>query len=255
MFEREDNGQRDAYQVKLEHFEGPLDLLLHLIRRDKINIYDIPISHITREYLSYIEIMKNLELEVAGEFFVMASTLMRIKVQMLLPKRTVEEEEEDPRDELVRNLIEYRKFKKAADHLAGKESCRRDVFVRPAPKYIDEKETVPKIELSLFDLMDAFKSILKDLRKEISYRVEIESHSVDEKIDSIKREISENSEILFSELIIRADSRLEIIATFLALLELIRGGIIIARQMSDSNDIWIYKREYGKVAEGQDYGE
>jgi len=180
---------------------------------------------------------------------------MRIKVQMLLPKRAAEEEEEDPREELVRNLIEYRKFKKAADHLEGKGSCRRNVFVRPVPKYIEEKDSIPKMELSLFDLMDAFKSILKDLRKDITYRVEIESHSVDEKIDFIKEEINRNSEILFTELINKADSRLEIIATFLAILELIRGGIIIARQMTDCNDIWIYKREYSKVVEGQDYGE
>ncbi|MCD6380492.1 segregation/condensation protein A [bacterium] len=253
MFERDHKRRELAYQVKLEHFEGPMDLLLHLIRRDKINIYDIPIAHITREYLSYIEIMKELELEVAGEFFVMAATLMRIKVQMLLPRRVVEEEEEDPREELVRNLIEYKKFKKAADHLAGKESSRRDVFVRPVPEYIEEKNTIPKMELSLFDLMDAFKTILKDLRKKITYRVEIESHSVDEKIDFIKERINNNSEILFTELIKEADSKIEIIAIFLAILELIRGGFIIARQMLGGNDIWIYRREDIKVVERQEY--
>jgi segregation and condensation protein A len=249
MFEQNHKRRELAYQVKLEHFEGPMDLLLHLIRRDKINIYDIPISHITHEYLSYIEIMKELELEVAGEFFVMAATLMRIKVQMLLPKRVIEEEEEDPREELVRNLIEYRKFKKAADHLAGKESSRRDVFVRPAPEYIEEKDSTQKMELSLFDLMDAFKTLLKDLRKEITYRVEIESHSVDEKIDFVKEKIESNSEILFTELIKEAHSRIEIIATLLAILELIHGGFIVARQMSDGNDIWIYRREDVKVVE------
>ena len=120
-----------SYHVRLTQFEGPLDLLLHLIRRDKINVYDIPISHITKEYLSHIEIMQELRLEVAGEFFVMAATLMRIKAQMLLPRRPDEEEDEDPREELVRNLLEYRKFKEAASHFAEKENDRRKVFTRP----------------------------------------------------------------------------------------------------------------------------
>ena len=121
-----------TYQVRLSQFEGPLDLLLHLIKRDKINIYDIPISHITQEYLAYIEIMQELELEVAGEFFVMAATLMRIKAQMLLPRHAeLEEEEEDPRDELVRNLLEYKKFKEAAQHFSAMEEERRKVFTRP----------------------------------------------------------------------------------------------------------------------------
>ncbi len=207
MFEQAPKRREPGYQIRLDHFEGPMDLLLHLIRRDKIDIYDIPISHITHEYLSYIEIMKELELEVAGEFFVMAATLMRIKVQMLLPKRAVEEEEEDPREELVRNLIEYRKFKKAADHLAGRESSRRDVFVRPVPKYIEEEDNIPKMELSLFDLMDAFKSILEDLKKEITYSVEVETHTVDEKIDFIHKIINSNSEILFTELGLRPRKR------------------------------------------------
>ena len=249
MFEQAPKRRELGYQVKLDHFEGPMDLLLHLIRRDKIDIYDIPISHITHEYLSYIEIMKELELEVAGEFFVMAATLMRIKVQMLLPKRAVEEEEEDPREELVRNLIEYRKFKKAADHLAGKESSRRDVFVRPVPKYIEEEDNTPKMELSLFDLMDAFKSILEDLKKEISYSVEVDIHTVDEKIDFIHKKINSNSEVLFTELFEETVGRVEIIVTLMAILELVRRGFIIARQMSDRDDIWLYRREDSKVVE------
>jgi len=249
MFEQTPKRREPGYQIKLDHFEGPMDLLLHLIRRDKIDIYDIPISHITHEYLSYIEIMKELELEMAGEFFVMAATLMRIKVQMLLPKRAVEEEEEDPREELVRNLIEYRKFKKAADHLAGRESSRREIFVRPAPKSIEEEDNIPKMELSLFDLMDAFKSILEDLKKEITYSVEVETHTVDEKIDFIHKRINSNSEVLFSELFEKAVNRVEIIVTLMAILELVRSGFIIARQMSNSNDIWLYRREEIRVVE------
>lgn len=249
MFEKESKRKETPYQVRLDHFEGPLDLLLHLIRRDKINIYDIPISHITREYLSYIDMMKELELEVAGEFFVMAATLMRIKVQMLLPKREIEEEDEDPREDLVKNLIEYKKFKKAADHLAGRETKRRNVFVRPVPDYVREEGDSETIELSLFDLMDAFKTILKDLKEEIKYKVEIEKFTVDEKISLIKDKLSGNSEVLFTELFKDVGGRIEIIVTLIAILELVRDGFIMARQMSGRNDIWLYVKEDDPVAE------
>lgn len=250
MFEKESEGKETPYQVRLDHFEGPLDLLLHLIRRDKINIYDIPISHITREYLSYIDMMKELELEVAGEFFVMAATLMRIKVQMLLPKREIEEEEdEDPREELVKNLIEYKKFKKAADHLAGRETERRDLFVRPVPDYVREEDDSETMELSLFDLMDAFKTILKDLKEEIKYKVEIEKFTVNDKISFIKDKLSGNSEVLFTELFEDVGGRIEIIVTLIAILELVRDGFIMARQMSGRNDIWLYVKENDPVPE------
>jgi len=233
-----------AYRVKLEQFEGPMDLLLHLIKRDKINIYDIPISHITHEYLSYIEMMQELELEIAGDFFVMAATLMRIKARMLLPRRELEdEEEEDPREELVKNLIEYRKFKKAADHLAEKEDHRLKVFRRPLPDDIAEVKDSQPVELSIFDLMDAFKKILQDLKKQVSYTVRIESHSVEEKIKLVRNRIESGSEILFSELFEGEGSRPEIIVTFMAILELIKSGIVIARQMTGGGDIWLYRRE------------
>jgi segregation and condensation protein A len=225
-------------------FEGPMDLLLHLIRRDKINIYDIPISHITKEYLSYIEMMKELELDLAGEFFVMAATLMRIKAQMLLPRRAEEEaEEEDPREELVRNLIEYRKYKEAATHLAEKESDRRKLFSRPAVKAPDENpsEDASMMEVSVFDLMDAFKKVMNELKKQVVYRIESETFTVEEKAHYIKKRISERSEVLFTELFENVFQKLEVIVTFLAILEMIRQGEIVARQMSAGNDIWIYR--------------
>ncbi|HSG28190.1 MAG TPA: segregation/condensation protein A, partial [Candidatus Krumholzibacterium sp.] len=156
-----------TYHIRLTQFEGPLDLLLHLIRRDKINIYDIPISHITREYLSYIDVMKELELDLAGEFFVMAATLMRIKAQMLLPRRPEEmDEEEDPREELVKNLLEYRKFKEAADRLAVREEIRRKLFTRPPARIPGEVEAEIRkdISVSVFDLVDAFRKVMEDLR-------------------------------------------------------------------------------------------
>lgn len=242
-----------SYQVKLELFEGPMDLLLHLIRRDKINIYDIPISHITHEYLAYIEMMQELELEIAGDFFVMAATLMRIKAQMLLPRRELAEEEEDPRDELVKNLIEYRKYKKAADHLAEKEENRRKVFIRPAPRDIEEKEAAPKIELSIFDLMDAFKKILTDLKQQVTYTVQLESFTVEEKIDFIKGTLADRSEILFTELFSGSPCRTEVITTFMALLELVKSGVLVASPMSSSGDIWLYRRKNETISETGSY--
>jgi segregation and condensation protein A len=231
-----------TYQVRLVQFEGPLDLLLHLIRRDKINIYDIPISHITREYLAYIEIMQELELEVAGDFFVMAATLMRIKSQMLLPRHEgLEEEETDPRDELVRNLLEYRTFKEAAQHLAEKEEDRRKVFPRiVAPPPADEPED-EGLDVSLFDLLEALQSVFKNINQQAIYRVVPDSVTVEQKIETIRTTLSRRSEVLFTELFSGEFAKIEIIVTFLAILEMIKLGELIARQMSHGADIWLYK--------------
>lgn len=240
-----------TYQVRLSSFEGPLDLLLHLIRRDKIDIYDIPISHITREYLAYIEIMQELELEVAGDFFVMAATLMRIKAQMLLPRRTEMEEEEDPRDELVRNLLEYKKFKEAAQHFSEMEEDRRRVFTRPGVPTAGSAEPDQTIEVTVFDLFGAFKKVLEELKKQVSYRVRRETVSVEERIETIREMLLERSEVLFTELFAGGFDRATVIVTFLAILELVRLGELVARQMSGRPDIWLYRptSERGQVIE------
>jgi segregation and condensation protein A len=241
-----------TYRVRLSHFEGPLDLLLHLIIRDKINIYDIPISHITREYLAYIEVMQELQLEVAGEFFVMAATLMRIKAQMLLPRRVLEDDEiEDPRDELVRNLLEYKKFKEASKDLAEREEERRMVFTRPPASFPEDQAQSKTIEVTLFDLIGAFRKVLDDLKKQVAYRVAREAFTIEEKIEAIRNTLDNRSEVLFTELFRGNFERMEIIVTFLAILELIRLGELVARQMSIGSDIWIYrpnKRPSGKSA-------
>jgi segregation and condensation protein A len=231
-----------TYHVRLSQFEGPLDLLLHLIFRDKINIYDIPISHITREYLAYIEIMQELQLEVAGEFFVMAATLMRIKAQMLLPRQASEEEEEDPRDELVRNLLEYKKFKEVAQHLAEREDDRRKVFTRPSLRIEQDTDEAPALEVTLFDLVGAFRKVLDDLKKQVTYRIDRESVTIEEKIELVRRRIETRSEVLFTELFEPGVDKMDVIVTFLAILELIRVGEIVARQMSRGTDIWLYRR-------------
>ena len=238
-----------SYHVRLTQFEGPLDLLLHLIRRDKINIYDIPISHIAKEYLSYIEVMQELRLEVAGEFFVMAATLMRIKAQMLLPRRHDEEDEEDPREELVRNLLEYRKFKEAANHFAEKESDRRKIFTRPAASPPEGTQEPALMEVSVFDLVDAFKKVMDDLKKQISYRIEKESYTVEEKITLIRDKLDTSSEILFTELFSGSTDRMEIIITFLAILEMVKYGDLSARQMTAGGDVWLYRPD-GAPKEG-----
>ena len=241
-----------TYQVRLSSFEGPLDLLLHLIRRDKIDIYDIPISHITKEYLAYIEIMQELELEVAGDFFVMAATLMRIKAQMLLPRRVeLEGEEEDPRDELVRNLLEYKKFKEAAQHFSEMEEDRRRVFTRPGVPAAASAEPDQTIEVTVFDLFGAFKKVLEELKKQVSYRVRRESVSIEERIETIREMLRERSEVLFTELFEGGFDRATVIVTFLAILELVRLGELVARQMSGRPDIWLYRpaSEQGQVIE------
>jgi len=243
-----------SYHIRLAQFEGPLDLLLHLIRRDKINIYDIPISHITREYLAQIEILKELELDLAGEFFVMAATLMRIKAQMLLPRRAEDELEEDPREELVRNLIEYRKFKEAAQQLAEKEDIRRRLFTRPPVKPPKElpSDADQGMEVSVFDLVDAFKKVMEDLKKQITYRIEREEYTIEDKLTLIRSMLTERSELLFTELFAGTCKRLEVIVTFLAMLEMIKSGQLMARQMSTGTDIWLYApRDPGSALTGE----
>ncbi len=230
-----------AYQVRLSQFEGPLDLLLHLIRRDKIDIYDIPISHITHEYLSYIEIMQELELELAGEFFVMAATLMRIKAQMLLPRRSdADDEEDDPRDELVLNLLEYKKYKEAAQHMAEMENDRRRVFTRPTTDFVFDDEEEPVLEVTVFDLLGAFKKVFDELKKQVSYRISRDSITIEEKIEIIRMNLKSSSEVLFTELFESDFSKMDIIVTFLAILEMVKLGELLARQMTKGQDIWLY---------------
>lgn len=215
------------YKVKLEMFEGPLDLLLYLIKRDEIDIYDIPIEHITTQYLKFIELFKMLDLDVAGEFVVMAANLIYIKSRALLPVSVQppeeEIEEEDPRWELVRQLLEYKKFKDAAAHLGQREYERQGIFsrVQAGPEEAPER---PLGDVSVFDLINAFNKILKRLDSKTENLAEIfeENFSVADKIDIILKMTSTGVNLRFTELFSAAASRAEIVVTFLALLELIR---------------------------------
>ena len=214
------------YKVKLEVFEGPLDLLLFLIKRDEVDIHDIPIGHITKQYLDFMEMFKMLDLDVAGEFVVMAANLIYIKSRSLLPVSVQppdeETDEEDPRWELVRQLLEYKKFKEAAGHLHDRELAREGVF----PRIVAAEEAAerPLGEVSVFDLINAFNKILKRIesKKEDLREIFEENFTVSDKIDLILKMATPGVALKFTELFTDAASRGEVVITFLALLELIR---------------------------------
>jgi len=235
----------DEYKVKLEVFEGPLDLLLYLIKRDEIDIYDIPIEHITKQYLEYMDLFKMLDLEVAGDFVVMAANLIYIKSRSLLPKdqQPPEEqaEEEDPRWELVRQLLEYKKFKEAAGILQQRALLQEGMFSRipEKPEFASER---PLGEVSIFDLINAFNNVLKRHQKAEDLReIFEENFTVSDKIELLMKLTSTGVPLKFTELFAAAASRSEIVVTFLAMLELIRLKQIRCIQQSPVGDIEIVK--------------
>jgi segregation and condensation protein A len=242
--------KRPVYEVRLEAFEGPLDLLLHLIREHEIDIYDIPIASITEQYLEYINFMESLDLALAGEFLEMAATLIRIKVQMLLPRETDEAEEEDPREQLVRKLVEYKQFKEVAANLSEKEKERRDFFPRGVdPKsYADLEEEEMDIEeflrdVTLFDLVDGLREVLSRVPERVDvHAVDMEEVTVEEQIDRIRNIVAERDSVPFTDVFGAGASRFQIIATFIALLELIRLGEVRAIQKRNFGDIEIQAR-------------
>jgi len=210
--------------VKLEIFEGPLDLLLHLIKKNEVSITDIPIATITEQYLATIELMQSLNLDVAGEFLVMAATLIHIKSRMLLPPGEEEDEEEeggDPREELARRLLEYQRFKEAAEELEKRDVLKRDVFVRPA-EVPEEVEPGGFEGVSLFDLISALRHVLERFPKERIHEVTLERITVREKMNFLLDDLHRRGKIIFQSLFETAASRLEVVVTFLAMLELVK---------------------------------
>lgn len=232
-----------SYKLKLDVFEGPLDLLLFLIKKNDIDIYDIPIAKITDQYLEYIEMMKMLDLEVVGEFLVMAATLMHIKSKMLLPPdpSQVEEEEIDPRDELVRRLEEYRVFKEIAEQLKSKESERQDFFSRQVDgesrKELENDAKEVFFETSLFDLINAFSAALSKFKENPIYEVTKEEFTVEQKIHDILHILLKDSRVLLTDLFAKAKSKVEVIVSFMAVLELIRLKEILVVQKRLFSDI------------------
>ena len=205
--------------IKLARFEGPLDLLLHLIKRDEVDIHDIPIAHITRQYLQYIEIMRMLDLDIAGEFLVMAATLMRIKAKMLLPLPASgdEEEEGDPREELVQRLIEYRLYKEASLGMQEREGLRRALHERGMVPSEDDAGPLPLAPASLFDLLGALQRVMARRPERQVYAIETESYDIEDKMSLIARTVAEEGRLLFSTVMQQAHARMEIIVSFMAL--------------------------------------
>jgi segregation and condensation protein A len=236
------------YRVKISNFEGPLDLLLFLIKKNEVDIYDIPIATITHQYLEYVAIIRMLDLEGAGDFILMAATLIRIKAQMLLPKppEEGEEEEEDPRQELVRRLLEYQRFKEVANQLAEFEVSERQFFTRGHwDRDLDEIDPGDWIDLksnvSLFDLMAVFKQVLMRIPKDIQHKVERIPISVEEQVEYILQELQISKRLLFVTLLQKLPSKIFMIITFIALLEMMKRGMVTATQSGPFGEIWINK--------------
>jgi len=230
-----------SYKVCLDVFEGPLDLLLYLVRKEEIDIYDIPITRITEQYLQMLNLMEILDLEVAGDFLVMAATLMQIKSRMLLPPdpSEAEVEEADPRAELVRRLLEYKAYKEAAEQLRGFEYQRSQVFSRSGVEIADDDGQMLKTGISLFDLLSAFSKSLANLPRQPYFEVYKDEFSVAEKVHEIFHRLAKDPIIYFSSLVKMARNKSEIITVFLALLELIRLNEVLVAQDRDFGEIQI----------------
>ena len=223
----------------MEIFEGPMDLLLHLIRKNEVDIFDIPIATITDQYLAYLEMMKALNIDIAGDFLLMASTLMHIKSKMLLPDTGGEEEEEDPRLEITRPLLEYMRIKELAHDLSAREILGRDVFSRMPS---DELTALAKgenasLEVNIFQLIDAFKRIVDQQVSETQLRFRLEEWSINEKIEQITGRLHNKRTLYFQELFPKSMGLSELVVTFLALLEMVHRGLLRVFQPDLRSDI------------------
>ncbi len=236
-----------AYQCKLDIFEGPLDLLLHLIKEQKMDIYDIPIAQITRQYMDYLNLMQELNLDIVGDYLVMASELTRIKSRLLLPVQETEEEEgeggEDPRAELTRRLLEFQRYKNAAFELRRCEHDRQQLFIRGGELELGEDEAAQEtlVEASVFDLLHAFQKVLENKSLKKDYEIQITTYSVADRIGYITEIMNSAESVTFESLFTVLNSRQEIIVTFLALLELMRLKLLRVQQARHLDTIRIYR--------------
>lgn len=234
----------DPFSVHLDNFTGPLDLLLHLIRKNEMEITDIPIAEITAQYLAVIDTMQTLNLDIAGEFLLMAATLLHIKSRMLLPQVVEdggeEEDEEDPRAELVRRLLEYQKYKEAAVQLDELPQLNRDLYARsaPAPEVIEEGDG-EFVGVGLYDLLQALQSLLKERPEPLVHEVSVERLSVTERISQILTTLQGQQSLAFTELFPAQVSRHEVVVTFLAMLELVRLKLVRLLQSQRFGAIWL----------------
>jgi segregation and condensation protein A len=235
------------FPIRLLNFEGPLDLLLHLIKKHELNIYDIPISTITQQYLDYLDLMQELDLDVAGEFLVMAATLIHIKSRMLLPRPdpTQDDPEEDPREALVRRLIEHQRFKAAAELLHEKEIQRSAMWHRPDERVTEVvgEAPEPEIDVDLFSLMAAFRQVLERARSRPRVILPAEQMPIETRIEQLLARLSETEACGFEELFADVQTRAGMIVTFLALLEMIRLKMVRVYQQGNFGPIRVYRRE------------
>jgi segregation and condensation protein A len=239
----------EAYSIKVDAFEGPLDLLIHLIRKNEVNIYDIPIAFITRQYLEYVEMMTELNLDTVGEFLVMAATLIHIKSKMLLPRADPAREdlpEEDPRDALVRRLLEHQKFKAAAELLHERAVLRGAQWIRPETRVAeiagDDYAYEPEVEVDLFSLLAAFRGVLERAKQRPPMVLPAEEVPVEVRIEQLLALLSETDACGFEDLFSKDDTRGAMIVTFLALLEMIRLKLIRVFQTAPFGPVRVYKR-------------
>jgi segregation and condensation protein A len=238
----------EAYPIRLQHFEGPLDLLIYLIKKNEVNIYDIPIALITDQYLVYLSLMQELNLDLAGEFLVMAATLIHIKSRMLIPRPPSEAEgevdEEDPREALVRRLLEHQTFKAAAELLHERETLRSAQHRRPDAAVAEAagEEQEPELEVDLFSLLAAFRGVLERAKSRPKVVLPPEQMSIEQRIEQLLERLSETEAVGFEELFADANTRGALIVTFLALLEMIRLKLIRAFQSGSFGPIRVYKR-------------
>ena len=252
--EQEKEDRKYGIPVKLEVFEGPLDLLLNLIEKNKVNIYDIPIVEITEQYLEYVNQMEKQDLDIVSEFLVMAATLIDIKTKMLLPKKVTEEgKEEDPREELVNQLLEYKKFRYIANELKGKQiEAQKSMFKPPTiPKEVEKYEEPVDIhallaDVTLMKLKSIFEEVMKRQREKVDPirskfgKIEKDEVSLVERISDIKKYALQYKKFSFRVLLERQNSKMNVIVTFLAVLELIKGSVIRVEQEYIFDDILIY---------------
>lgn len=238
----------EAYPIKLSNFEGPLDLLIHLIRKNQVNVYDIPVALITEQYLGYIDLMQELNLDIASEFLVMAATLIHIKSRLLLPRPPTDEEldgeVEDPREALVRRLLEHEKFKAAAELLHERETVRSEQWPRSDASVAEVagEDVEPELEVDLFSLLAAFRGVLERARHRPGVLLPPEQVSIESRIEMLLTRLSETEACGFEDLFGDVSGRGDMIVTFLALLEMIRLKLVRIFQSGPFGAIRVYKR-------------
>ncbi|ABR48684.1 chromosome segregation and condensation protein ScpA [Alkaliphilus metalliredigens QYMF] len=243
-----------AYNIKIEAFEGPFDLLFHLLEKNEIEIYDIPIHDITEQYVDYLKQMEHLDLDVTSEFLLMAATLLEIKSKMLLPRPIIDDQqleigEIDPREELVKRLLEYKKYKNAAGELRDKEDSLNRLYFKPREEFIIEKEIYDEVleGMDLTDLIGAFEKIIQGkfkhhVKVQQIREMQREEVSIEKKVQDLIHLINENGTVSFHSLFSDTTSKIEVITTFLALLELIKMNKIIIQQTKSFESIMIKEK-------------